>query len=305
MYSADAVGKTSPATIDTPADAAGVFAIWPGVAPGSENWTRGEQAMRAPNRPEPAWMIRNVARPTLTVFRPKEGRANGTGIIIAPGGAFCFLMVDHEGYEMARWLAGLGVTAFVLKYRLAETPSDDADMPAFRESLGQMLPRPERMSDALPLRAGIVEEARDWAEADGVQAVRFVRRNAGRWGLRSDRIGIAGFSAGGGVTVAAATRYDTESRPDFAAPIYPAHRPTGPIPADAPPLFVATADDDPTVPPLSTVRLYEAWRATGQMAELHVFSGGGHGFGMTRLGTTSDGWVERFRDWLQSLGLMG
>src|ERR1051326_7679008 len=93
-------------------DAAGVFAIWPGPAPGSENWTWREQSgTRGGNR-----MVRNVVTPTLTMYKPPAGQTNGASVIIAPGGAFRFLMADYEGVDMARWLTGRGITAFVLRY---------------------------------------------------------------------------------------------------------------------------------------------------------------------------------------------
>src|SRR4051812_44272761 len=106
-------------------DAAGVFAIWPGVAAGSESWTWHEQSS---NRSGGDRMVRNVVTPTLTMYKPEAGKANGASVIIAPGGAFRFLMVDYEGVDMAHWLIRRGVTAFVLRYRVMHTPEDDAAM---------------------------------------------------------------------------------------------------------------------------------------------------------------------------------
>ena len=123
--------QSIPSYIGKPQDAAGIFAIWPGsgVPPGSEKWTWHEQTTQSGgNR-----MIRNIVIPTVTMFRPAH--ANGTAVIVAPGGAFTFLMVDYEGYDVARWLARQGVTAFVLKYRVSHSPDNDADMPPFLDWL--------------------------------------------------------------------------------------------------------------------------------------------------------------------------
>ena len=130
-----------PPSIQRPSDAADVFAIWPGngVPPGAERWDRQEQAMAPPAGMGSTLMVRNVVVPTLTMFAPNNG-GNGTAIIVAPGGAFQFLMMDHEGYDVARWIAQQGVTAFVLRYRVARTPDVDAEMPAFLTNLFEVLP---------------------------------------------------------------------------------------------------------------------------------------------------------------------
>jgi acetyl esterase/lipase len=207
-------------------------------------------------------------------------------------------MMDHEGYDMARWLTTLGVTALVLKYRLAHMPEDDSEMLAFMDTLGSVLPVQSRGEDRPPVGNEKVEEARMWGEEDGRQALRFVREHAAEWDLDPNRIGIAGFSAGGGVAISAALNYDTASRPDFVAGIYPGYRTAAPVPADAPPLFLAIADDDILVAPLSAARLYEAWHKAGRIAELHIFSTGQHGFGMKTLNLTSDAWTGLFQRWL-------
>ena len=292
----------APTGDDRPSGAAGVLPIWPGsgVAPGSEEWTWREQtAGKAPNR-----MVRNVAIPTVTMFKPAEGRANGTSLIVAPGGAFHFLAIDHEGYDMARWLAGLGVTAFVLKYRLARTPDNDAELPAFLARLFSDLPHPGPTEVDPPVGTKATEEARSWAEEDGRQAIRFVRQHAAEWGLDPKRIGIAGFSAGGGVVMGAVMKHDAESRPDFAAGIYPGYRTATPVPADAPPLFLAISDDDKAVAPISAARLYEAWHKAGKPVELHIFAKGGHGFGMTKRDRLSDPWADLFKHWLTAYGYL-
>lgn len=300
-------GQTDASPSDArPADAAGVFPIWPGsgVPPGVEPWTWHEQTLLVPGFAGANGIVRNVVVPTVTMFEPAPGTANGTSLIVAPGGAFRFLMMDSEGYDMARWLAELGVTAFVLKYRLAHMPEDDAEMLAFMQNLFKVLPHQSPTEEAPPVGDETAEQARGWAEEDGRQAVRFVRRRASEWSLHPHRIGIAGFSAGGGVSVAAATGHEAETRPNFAAGLYPGYRRGTTVPADAPSIFLAIAEDDVLVAPLSAVRLYEAWRKEGRPAELHVFAAGQHGFGMKKQGLPSDAWTDLFNSWLAAQGFL-
>ncbi|HTS63077.1 MAG TPA: SGNH/GDSL hydrolase family protein [Candidatus Acidoferrales bacterium] len=281
-------------------DAAGVFAIWPGPAPGSESWKWMEQIdNRGGTR-----MARNVVTPTLTMYKPAAGKANGSSVIIAPGGAFRFLMVDYEGVDMARWLAQRGVTAFVLRYRVMHTPEDDAAMNAFLQDLMKTLSANDTRGENPPAYSPAELAVMPLAEEDGGQAIRYVRGHAAEWGLDPHRIGIAGFSAGGGVTMGPVMQHDASSRPDFAAPIYPAYRTATPVPADAPPLFIAMADDDRLISPGSAARLYTAWHAAGKPAELHIFRRGNHGFGMRTQNLPSDGWINLFLAWMESSGFL-
>jgi len=249
-------------------------------------------------------MVRNVVIPTLTLFKPSPDAVNGTAIIVAPGGAFHFLMMDHEGYDVAHWLTNLGVTAFVLKYRVQHTPENDADMPGFLEELGQKLPHPDHLEVNPPTSYPPAEAARLWGEEDGRQAIRFLREHAEEFGIDPNRIGIMGFSAGGGIAINAVLEHDSLSRPDFAAGIYPGYRIVTPVPEDAPPLFTAIADDDRAVAPISSSRLYEAWHKAGKPVELHIFANGGHGFGMNKQDLLSDLWIDLFKNWMNSHGFL-
>jgi acetyl esterase/lipase len=292
------------APVEAP-DAAGIYRIWPGngVPPGSEDWSWGEQIMVNPWAPENGRrMVRNVVTPTLTLFKPAPGRANGTSLVIAPGGAFHFLMVDHEGYDMARAMAEIGVTCFVLKYRVMRTPGRDEDMLAFRNDLQQRL-KAARSSGG-PGEGPVTLEARLWGEDDGRQAIRFLRERATEFGIDPARIGIAGFSAGGAVAMGATLEHDPASRPDFACGVYPATRAGLTVPDDAPPLFLIISDDDSSVTPDSAARLYQAYHAAGKPAELHIFGNGGHGWGMAQEGHLSDIWIELFKNWLAARGLL-
>lgn len=281
-------------------DAAGVYAIWPGTPPGSESWTWHEQSRGlGGNR-----MVRNVATPTLTMYKPAAGKANGTSVIIAPGGAFRFLMVDYEGVDMAHWLTERGVTAFVLKYRLMHTPEDEAGMDVYLQNLNKVLTASDTKSENPPPYDEATKRGLSMAEEDGRQAIRYVRRHAAEWLLDPHRIGIAGFSAGGGVVMGPVMQHDSASRPDFAAPIYPAYRTATPVPEDAPPLFIVIADDDNLISPNSSARLYMAWHAAGKPAELHIFRRGGHGFGMKKLNRPADTWIDLFGAWMESSGFL-
>lgn len=276
--------------------------IWPGVATGSENWTQKE----VESRDGVETTYRNVTIPTLTPFLPDPEAATGAAVIVCPGGGFRFLSWENEGTKVAEWLRKRGVAAFVLKYRLKETPAaDDAygkDMASFLLTLFQFKDR-ELTSNAAKALEKDMREGGAAGCADGRQAIKVVRQRAEEWGIKPDRIGIMGFSAGGIVTLTAATDYDVDGRPDFAAHIYAPVFGEITTPKDAPPLFIVCAADD-QIAEASSARLYQAWRAGGRPAELHLYEKGGHGFGMSRKGLPVDGWIERFGDWLEQRGLI-
>jgi acetyl esterase/lipase len=234
-------------------------------------------------------LVRNVSQPTLTAFLPEPAVAVGTGLVVCPGGGFHFLMIDKEGTDVARWLNARGVAVFTLKYRLVPTPDDDA---AFNQEVSDLSQRRPQMNQVRPL-----------AIADGLQAVRVLRQQASDWGIQPDRLGIMGFSAGGSVAAGAATQYDAESRPSFAAPIY-APWDSAPVPDDVPPLFLAAAFDDPLVDPDASLALYSAWKAVKRPAELHIYARGAHGFGMNSQGLPSDRWIDQFWAWLRAEGFV-
>jgi acetyl esterase/lipase len=254
-----------------PSDAQ-VVRIWPGVAPGSEQWTQKEVTIE---HTPVGTVVMNVVTPTLTVFLPNAKNATGTGVIIAPGGAFVALTVSLEGADAARGLQQRGIAAFVLEYRVVEKK---------QEGIPQM----------------DMDTAGRYGIADGIQALKVVRQHARAWGVSPDRIGFLGFSAGAMVASGAVLQSDAAARPDFAALIYGAPFGAMPrIPAKLPPLFLAWAQDDPVaLQPI--VRFRDALAAAGVKPEIHVFSSGGHGFGMKKQGTTSDYWIELFYHWLEA-----
>lgn len=279
-----------------------VIPIWQGVAPGSEKWTQKEVEYLNPGNEK---MIRNVVSPALVAYLPERSKANGTAVIVCPGGGFRFHSWQTEGTMVAEWLRERGVAAFVLKYRLVDTGATEAEFQAkmaeFFKSLSAASSSGKPASKAVsdPATAEVVALAGE----DGRQAVRVVRRRASEWGIASDRIGIMGFSAGGMVTSQAILKYDAESRPNFAAPIYGAPFDGVTVPKDAPPIFILCATDDSLMAD-ECVRLYTQWKAAKRPAELHLYSKGGHGFGMRAQGLPIDRWIERFGDWLQLQGLL-
>lgn len=239
--------------------------------------------------------IRNVSTPTLEIFRPAPGTANGAAVIVAPGGGFVTLDYDNEGTQVARRLAQQGVTAFVLKYRPHQSPADFDKMMA--EHMVTMDVLFERVKTKMPQEVPIFP-GEDLAKQDAAQAVRFVRARAGEWGIDSKRVGFVGFSAGSFLAVNLAIGEEA-SRPDFVGFIYGGLR--TPVPNDAPPAFIAAAADDPMLPD-DAIQIYAAWRAAGREAELHVYQTGGHGFGMGKTGATSDYWFDQFSAWMRARG---
>lgn len=257
--------------------------LYPGVAPGSEGATQVELWEQSAD----GRRVRNVTEPVLIPVLPAAGRANGTAVIVAPGGAFRLLAMDKEGLTLATWLAQQGVSAYVLKYRLVATP-------AAREDLIREMQK--------GMAAGTPISTPPQAIDDGRRALKLVRENAARWGLRSDRIGMIGFSAGAMTTLEVVLGPDAATRPDFAAMLY---GPMGarPVPGDAPPLFVALAADDRLFAN-GDFGLVSSWQKAGRPVELHMFEQGGHGFGMSKKGLGSDLWPEQFMAWLRTRGLV-
>jgi acetyl esterase/lipase len=278
--------------------------LWPGGAPGAPATPPVERVKERSE--DPAYNDRTVlgiSRPRMAVFRPR--RPNGAAVLIAPGGGYNWVVVDKEGYEMARWLAVRGVTAFVLFYRL-----------------------PQEGWAAGP----------DTSLQDSQRAMRLIRAYAGRYGVDAKRVCAMGFSAGGHVCADLLARFGANvyppvdaadrlsARPDAAAPIYPvvsmtlptahagsrrnligeaataelerAHSPNLNVTADAPPSFLLHAENDPAVPVANTLLLREALLARKVPVETHLFPDGGHGFGLRLArGHSVEGWEEIFWAW--------
>ena len=263
----------------------------PGAIALNTGGVAGAKAPEAWHSQYGSMFARNVTAATLTPFLPDPVKATGTAVVVAPGGGFQSLSMENEGWDVARALAARGVAAFVLKYRLHQTPQDLATFAAPPAAAsGTNRPRP----DASAMMADI-----DPQIADARAAFALIRQRSGEWHIDPARIGMVGFSAGAMLTMATTLRA-TDVKPAFVGDIY------GPmtamtVPADAPPLFVALATDDPYFGN-SGFGLIDAWRAAKRPVELHFFEQGGHGFGMYQKPTTSTGWFDEFVRWMTMHG---
>lgn len=235
--------------------------------------------------------VRNVNRPTLTAFRP-VGRPADAAVIVAPGGAFLGLAIEKEGWQVARWYANHGVTAFVLKYHTLPTPVDQA---VFADELGKVVHGGKASfapAEDTPLEA----------LADGLAALRWVRGHAAEFGIDPGKVGFMGFSAGGFLTRSLVEKGGAD-RPDFALPIYP-NMAAMQVPADAPPMFVAVAADDFLLARVKGLPLVESYRNAGKSIEFHLFSAGGHGFAAGQPGSPEEGWLDLTLRWMRTRGLL-
>lgn len=238
-------------------------------------------------------VVTNVSVPTIQVFRPSKEANTGTAVIVAPGGGLYAHSIKSEGTDVAKWLAGKGITAFVLKYRLVPTGEDGVAEISDLAS-GNPSKLREEVAKVIPLSV-----------EDGLNAISHVRKNAGKYGIDPKKIGFMGFSAGGAVTMGVAYSYIVKNRPDFLVPVYawttamPVQKPKN----DAPPMLLVCASDDPLGLASGSIELYNSWHDQGLSAGLHMYAKGGHGFGMRKNGLPSDKWIERFYDWSVAEGL--
>jgi acetyl esterase/lipase len=253
-----------------------VVDLWPGKPPGETGGVGEEKITGTVGSRH----LTDVSKPTLTIYRPDKEKDTGTAMIIAPGGAYRFLAWDHEGEHVATWLNSIGVTGMILKYRVPRR--SDNPQAAFQ---------------------------------DGQRAVSFVRSKAKEWGIDPNRIGMIGFSAGGGVTGYVMLNPEKRSyevvdaiddmscRLNFAAVIYSALRlgsggPEPEVDKNTPPTFFAVAHNDNFAE--GTVRSYLALKKAGVPAELHVYASGGHGFGIRpQNGPPVNDWTNRLEAWLR------
>ena len=278
-----------------------VVMLWPQGAPGSETWTQKEAEYRQNSAGLKG--VRNVVKPSLTVYLPAAEAATGTSVVVAPGGGFRYLSWDSEGTMVADWLQKHGVAAFLLKYRVMDTGTDEefAAAQARQRTAAGRGAATGRGGGAAP---GAQAQIRTMAAEDGLRAIAVVREHAAEWRLDPAKVGIMGFSAGGYVALHAALHYTAANRPAFVAAIYACCEDPAEIqvPEDAPPTFFLHAYNDPVS--AASPALFLAWKAANRSAELHTYGAGGHGFGMPKRNLPTDGWIERFGDWLRFQKLM-
>lgn len=271
--------------------------VWPGGPPTSNEIT-------VPEEKYDGVRVRNVSVAEMYVYLPEKSINTGAALVICPGGGYAIEAMDHEGFDMAKWLQSKGIAGVVLKYRL---PNGHHEVPA--------------------------DDAR--------RALRTVRLNASRWGIDPEKIGIAGSSAGGHLASTVGTRSDggnpeaadpvekLSCRPDFMLLLYPVvtfredfgHMGSRKnligdgnnwdlvekysnelhVSTETPPAFLVLADDDKAVVPRNSVEFYMALKKNGIPAEMHIFARGGHGFGMNKKNLPVDQWPDLFYAWLKDI----
>ncbi|HMF18262.1 MAG TPA: alpha/beta hydrolase [Gemmataceae bacterium] len=265
--------------------------VWPGIAPGETGKIGPEKILDDKPGQRKVKRIANVSRPTITIYRPAKDKDTGAAVLIAPGGGYSILAWDLEGTEVADWLNSIGVTGIVLKYRVPKRADQPRHVP--------------------PLQ-------------DAQRAMSLIRSKAKEWGIDSKRIGMLGFSAGGHLTASTATNFDKRAydpiddidkascRPDFAVLVYPAYlvdksktklNPDIRVSGKTPPIFFAHAGDDP-IEVENSVAMYLALKEAKVRSELHVYSAGGHGFGLRKSNMPCSTWPERCAAWFRQQGIL-
>jgi acetyl esterase/lipase len=291
------------ASLAAAADMPTVVELWPGKVP-DEAGTIGPEIVRMSPKhtrkevevTEPTRLVTNVSKPTLTLYRPAKETNTGAAILICPGGGYWNLYWELEGEEVAAWLSAQGITGIILKYRVPRRPDEPKAEPARR-----------------PLQ-------------DAQRAVSLVRSKAREWGIDPGRIGMVGFSAGGHLAIATATHFEERTyeptdaidqvncRPDFAIAVYPGYlkaqdkdelAPGLRVPAQTPPIFLAHGGADIISPPEHSVLMYLALKRAGIPAELHVYAGAAHDFGVRKLDHPCSTWTARCMEWLRSQSFLG
>ena len=269
-----------------------VIQLYDGKPKGSENWTWTEQtSVKNIFNTE---VVYNVTQPTITAYLPPKDLATGTAIVIAPGGAFHTLSINSEGVDVAKWLNSKGIAAFVLKYRVARSFTDDP----VKELMGKM-----GNFKALDIENDTIVPL---AMADGLIAMKYVRDHAKEMDIDPNKIGFMGFSAGGTLAMSVVYNATDENRPNFVAPIY-AYEPAvigSTPPSVKTPIFVAVAGDDQLGMMPMSINIYKKWFDAKHPAELHIYEKGGHGFGMRKQNLPTDTWYERFGEWLKLQGYL-
>lgn len=274
--------------------------LYEGKAPGSENWSQPESVTDT----RYGKVVANVSEPSYTVYQADPAIANGAAMVVCPGGGFRTLSWAEEGTKVAEWLNSKGISAFVLKYRTLQ-----GGPPPAGGTAPQMSPAPRkeieiRNANANPAPANKeLNAVIQMAIADGREAIHSIRRRAAEWHVDPTRIGIIGFSAGGGVAIGAALAEKSDAYPDFVVSVYGPSQVDVNVPAHAGPLFIAVGASHFNVAS-GCVALFSAWKAAGKPVELHVYDGVSGAFGMTRRGLPVDTWTDRLHDWLQARKLV-
>jgi acetyl esterase/lipase len=268
-----------------------VIKLWPGKAPGETKDMGPEQVLMPKAGQSEVKRLTNVSEPTITVYSPPKDKNTHTAVVVAPGGGYSILAIEHEGAEVCEWLNKLGVTAVLLKYRV---PKREMQMP---DNLAAL--------------------------QDAQRAISVVRSKAAEFGIDPKKIGMLGFSAGGNLTAytsLAEKRYyepldktdEASCAPNYALLIYPAYlvdtggalKPEYKVTKESPPMFFAHSSDD-VVSSENSVALYSALKKNRVPAEMHLYASGGHGWGMTKVPHPCASWPDRAGEWMKARGLLG
>ena len=265
--------------------------VWPGKAPGETCKIGPEKVLPDQKGQRKVKRLTDISKPTITIYRPAKDKDTGAAVLIAPGGGYAILAWDLEGTEVAQWLNSIGITGVVLKYRVPKRADQPRHVP--------------------PLQ-------------DAQRAMSLIRSKAKEWGIDPKRIGMLGFSAGGHLTASTATNFDKRTydaiddidkescRPDFAVLVYPAYlvdksktklNPDIRVSGKTPPIFFAHAGDDP-IEVENSVAMYLALKEAKVRSELHVYSAGGHGFGLRKSNMPCSTWPERCAAWFRQQGIL-
>jgi len=269
--------------------------LWPNGAPGPHNTTDDEKDITTPSdrlvAGRPLMHLTNISTPILTLYRAADANNTGVGILVFPGGGYNILAYDLEGTEICEWLNSIGVNAILVKYRVPQ-PQNAASR--FKEPL-----------------------------EDAQRAVGVVRHHAREWGMDSGRIGVLGFSAGGHLSAVLSNSFDKRTydrideadaescRPDFVVLVYPAYLggngkvapEVQPLEGHTPPTFMVQAEDDAKYID-GTLLYYRALADARVAAELHIYSAGGHGYGLRQTGDAVSAWPRLVESWLRDRKLI-
>jgi acetyl esterase/lipase len=272
-----------------------VLTLWPNGAPGPKTTTGPEADTSTATSPLMAGRavvrLGNVSVPTLTLYSPK-GKNTGAAVVVFPGGGYSILAIDLEGTEVCDWLTSRGITCVLLKYRVPGT-------------------------GPYPKSAAALQDAQ--------RAVGMVRAHATEWKIDSNKVGVLGFSAGAHLAAAVSTHFEPRlyprvdaadqlsCRPDFAVVVYPGYlaladkgltfTPDVPVSKDVPPTFLVQAEDD-TVHVENAVQYYMALKNAGVATEMHLYTNGGHGYGLRRTSLPVTGWPDLVDVWLKTIGMV-
>jgi acetyl esterase/lipase len=268
--------------------------VWPGKPPGETAETEPEKVLENQPGQRKVKRLTNISTPTITVWKPAKDKDTGAAVLICPGGGYNILAWDLEGEEVAAWLNSVGVTGVILKYRVPRRPGEARDKPPIG-----------------PLQ-------------DAQRAMSLLRSRAREFQIDPKRIGMLGFSAGGHLTAAASTHFDERAykpideidhlscRPDFAVLVYPAYLVTPqndklvdtiPVTKETPPMFFAHAGDD-RIAAENSIQMYLALKKAGVAADLHIYSKGGHGFGLRESPLPCSTWPARCAEWFLTQGVL-